>query len=370
MNKKIKGPTLLTLNDDCLYEIYKILALDDCINLDDTCSRLTYVANLVYKYKNFSKFIIDEEMIKNDEYIDRTLSHVGQHISSLRFDFGKLKFQESVNTWKLSSEYCIGLKSLHIKGRLNVPDFSYATFNCSNIQTLTFEKCNLTSGKDFLNSFGNLKYLNFDECLFDDPVDWKILFEKNRSLESLGFNIFERHRTFELNTLLQLDRLTKLHLDYGGSSDDLNTFLNEMPNKRNMKELHLNRCEVNARTFDILNSYDKLQVLIIETTSECELTPSLAWPANLRQLKLQWFEISFIAFRAIIEQLKHLDEIDLHDCYPSDQDETNFNDLKTVSRQILNAFEPGDNQQRLNVLWPAGWLAQLELSKVIQFGTV
>lgn len=132
------------------------------------------------------------------------------------------------------------------------------------------------------------------------------MFKNNRLGVGMGTQI-------SLNSLLQLDRLTKLKLDGGDavSNEDLNTFLRELANKRNIEELHLKRCTVNAGTFDILNSFDKLQVLITFGRFLFELSPSLAWPPNLKKLRLRSFKISFSGVLAIIKKLKYLEKIDL-----------------------------------------------------------
>lgn len=136
--------------------------------------------------------------------------------------------------------------------------------------------CDIRTVKHLLGSFKNFKCLNIVRCYFDESLDWKILFENNRSLESICVEILERESSLHLNSLNQLDRLTKLILrGERYLQRDLNMHISALANKEAVKELHLKRYEVNANTFDILSSFDKLQVLIIGPSVKFELNPSI-----------------------------------------------------------------------------------------------
>lgn len=354
--------SIFVLNNDCLLEIFKYLGLDDSINFAASCSTLLMVADQAFK-KKFSQFTIDRNMMNEEKiaWLDRVLWYIGPHILSLTLDWAWQTSQNDI--LRKVQKGCVNLNCL-VLAHCDVSDFQDLDFILS-VQMLTLNKCILDRKRNIFQHFLYLKFLHFYHCSGIRPCALKQCFENNSDIENLAFIGYGFDVLKIVGTLTQLQHLTKLKLNC--QMENLNNFLFELASRGIMEELELFRIKIDYNTFNVLKLFEKLRLLVLDQCTDLlELNSTL--PLSLKHLQLKCFTISFETFISTIRQLKNLENFDLYCCYctPPDSESILFDDILSLSKEIVKVLDFGINQPTLIVTLPEPY-AQCDAFSEVKF---
>lgn len=343
----MKVQSIFLLNIDCLLEVFKYLELEDSLNFAETCTQLRMIADQAFKTK-FSKFTIDTAMMNGRmALINRVLWYIGPHILSLTIDWA---WQTSKNDILIKIQHsCTHLNRL-ILVHCEISDFKSFDFLIC-VRMLTLNKCTLDRKKDILHHFLYLKCLHFYHCNGIKPSALRQCFQNNPDIENLAFIGYGFDVLKIIEPLTQLEQLTKLKLNC--QMQNLNNFLFELASRGIIEELELFRIKIDDNTFNILNLFSNLRLLVVDQCSDFqELNSTL--PFSLRHLQLKCFTISSKTFISMIRQLKSLENLDLYCCHctPPDSESISFDDIIGLSGEIMKNLDFGINQPTLTVTLP------------------
>lgn len=358
------------LNEYCLLHIFEYLELDDSINFANTCKYVRLVADRVFK--KYSDFKLFRRMLeKGTRYINCILSYIGPHISSLEIHLFDLNLDLS-KYLKIIDRNCSNLKCLkidHYKGKAEKKVQS--GYNFKKVEMLTLFRFDSSSTKRFLQSFRHLKILYIVECAIKMEETMKI-FHNNPNIDTFHSYDLDCLKLLPLIpnvqklwvgggshfevlpnvwTLLTLNCLTKLKL--GCKGINFNSVLRELAKKGIMEEMELECVDVDDDFFDILASFENIQLLAIEYAQRNDenkrLKASMVWPTKLNSLRLSYFELTFNDFIEIIRQVTSLQRMDICRSDFAESDLINFEDSKKWLREtipcILKAVDSSTGNQ-------------------------
>jgi len=310
------------LNYDCFFELYKWLGFKECMSLAEAYDGLQCVADLIYR-KKFTNFTYDFQ-----DPIERVFYHIGPFVRSLTIVLDNFDYTE--HHLKEIRDACKQLQSLTLKGfdRRNVKRNPFR--ETDNVEILTLDHCALANDDEFFDGFTNLKCLNIVRCGEIDNIALKKCFENNNALTSFVCNGSYRYYPHLLQLLQNLERLclhynkrltansfskfSKLRfLTLHCWDENINDILIELSKTNTLEQLELIDVGVDANTFNIINSFKKLELLVV-TAHECEFSLPDAMPAKLQTLKLGGFQISQQQITSLTKKLEHLEELHLSDC--------------------------------------------------------
>lgn len=337
------------LNEYCLLHIFEYLELDDSINFANTCKYVRLVAERVFK--KYSDFKLFWNMLeKGERYINCILSYIGPHISSLQISFFNLNLDLS-KYLKIIDRNCSNLKCLKINDYQGKAEKKVLSgYNFKEVEMLTLFRFDSSSTKRFLQSFRHLKILYIVECTINMEETMKI-FHNNPNIDTFYSYDLDCLKLlplipnvqklcvgggsdFELLpnvwTLLTLNCLTKLKLDC--DYININSVLRELAKKGIMEEIDLKYVDIDDDFFDILASFENIQLLSIEYAQRNDenkrLKASIVWPSKLNSLRLSYFELTFNDFIEIIRQVTSLQRMDICMSDFAESDLINFEDSK------------------------------------------
>lgn len=312
--------TLPTLNNHCLYKILRLLGLEDCMSLAETCLRLEAVYHCTLE--KFKEFEINQLLTdKGNDYIERILYHRGRHLTTLIIRFS---IKEEEHVLSIAKKNCVNLKSLEMNG---FPKFetvqTLSGFN--NLELLTLRSIN-SNDEDFFGTICNLKFLSIEycrlhknalnKCLQRNPNIVNFLFYGEDSdsdnlhleLQSLpNLECIYLRGSFEywnISPLSQMDRLTSLTLGNIRVSN-LNDVLLELSGHGILKELELWSLKIDENTFVALKLFDNLEFLVLKL-NDFKWNSSFCLPPHLTDLRFCGFTISTNQIASLIQQLQDL----------------------------------------------------------------
>lgn len=346
----MKVESIFVLNIDCLLEIFKYLELEDSLNFAETCSQLRMISDQAFKTK-FSKFTIDRKLMNGGmALMNRVLRYIGPHILSLTVDWAWQRNKNDI--LKKIQQSCVQLNCL-ILVHCEVSDFQSFDFMIC-VRMLTLNKCTLDRKKDILKHFLYLKCLHIYHCSGIRTSALRQCFQNNPEIENVAFIGYGFDVIKIIEPLTQLEHLTKLKLNC--QMQNLNNFLFELASRDIIEELELFRIKIDNNTFNILNLFRNLRLLVVDQCSDLqELNSTL--PLSLRHLQLKCFTISFNTFISIIRQLKRLENVDLYCCYCTtpDSESISFDDIIGLSEEVMKNLDFGLNQPTLSVTLPEAY---------------
>lgn len=369
--------SFLELNDFCLLKIWNLLDLDDSINLAETCSRLRSLANL--RYERFTELSIEGQ---GPGAVNRILFHIGRHIRMLKFDSQQrsqffVKAHEQI-LWTAVNEHCSGLQHLVISDWAPPLTEYFTAFDClKTVEILTLRECNMTSDHCFLAKFRQLKYLNLLNTTLNVTLDLTVLLMNNPDLLSFYYDhqdsgvlcltdyvtLLPKLEALRMNTrniceyesFCYFDNLTKLHLYC--NQENINDLLVHLTKKGIIRQLELTRVRFDKNSYEILKSFTQLELLYVTSWNKQNLLESsIVWPSNLKSLTLKRFSAPFKNFLSIIEQLKHLEQLDLLDSECTETFRANFDGPTSFSRTIVKAMDRSKRGRQLNLILPRNYI--------------
>lgn len=300
-------PSLLLLNDNCLLKVIELLKLYDCVNLSNTCYRLGVLCD-VFCAKKYKKTKVQSRLPRESKRFESCSKYkkfasaftmIGEHIISCDVINGNDCILEIVK------DKCKNLNSLKL-ARCNAPK----KFGFRNLTELKLQGVEMS-----LNEWKNCFELNpnMESIEYDGKYDkgfFIALLEMLPNLRSLQLKI---QGSFDLNQhfqyLLLLDALTKFSFRRIQSCNQL---LIGLAKKQNLVELSFDS-DLNADTFNIINSFQNLEVLSVVGAcwKKVQLLETSVFPFSLKRMKLNNFKISCTTFLTIVRRLKFLQEFDL-----------------------------------------------------------
>lgn len=233
------------------------------------------------------EFELDREIVeKGGEYIDGILSDIGRHVTSLTMKcackFSKNYPCSRVMDWIDSKS----LTSLRIDDICKECQNDMLLHNFVKVEILTlkvsFEQLKKNFFKSFLQKFHKLKSLNILFAKFEWG-ELEAVFKNNPDIERLVLRrvdgIFDCKLlelipkvkilvldTFDwylrnIDALQSLHQITKLRVDC--ERENLNNLVGELAQKGSVEEMELVHIKVDDKFFDILKTFDHLQLLSI-----------------------------------------------------------------------------------------------------------
>lgn len=321
---------------------------------------------------------------KGEEYINAVLSDIGRSVTSLKFACA-CKFNNNfpcnnLMNWIDSKN----LKSLHIDDITVECQNGMLLHDFTNVETLTlkicFEKWKKNFAKNFLQQFRKLKHFAVSSVDIGRP-EWEMVLKNNPDIERLfvrrvdcnfyckSLEFIPKVQILLLNTfdwylrdvdaLRALHQIKKLHLNC--EKENLSDLIGELGKNGIMEELVLDNLKVDDKFFEILKTFDRLQLLCIEygdgdgdeyDPKNWKLTTAFTCLPRLKYLKLQSFEFTLKTFISTIRQLKCLEKFDLSGCSIARRDKSTFEDLDKLSGNVLESIVDTNRQQRLDVVLP------------------
>lgn len=305
-----ENPSILMLNDDCLSHIFKLIPLEDYVNLAETCSRLLRIGqNFLRKYKNIEVIKWNDGREDGSSGISKQdfsniLSVIGDHVTSVHI------YPVSFDILKRLAECCSNLSIVKLgdyRGLLRGP-----------------------------LPFRNLKELEVWGDFYLSIDDWKNCFANNPGIENLAWYYNRDYNCIPLLTMLS--KLKSLRINYLElypaeseiNSDEINhlsclpnltkfSFWSRCTNNRLLillaEKLKLVQLEFvmdcDEDTFATLKYFLHLEVLSIRAQNNTRVPEAAIFSTMLKHIKLECINISCSVFLLIVNQLKHLEEFDM-----------------------------------------------------------
>lgn len=323
---------LFPLNFDCMYDIFRWLGIEDCMNLAEAYDGMQGVADWIFKTKFNQVAVYYDESTD----IDRIIYHIGPFVQSLSLTLTN-KFHQYTEQFYKIQETCENLKNLNVSC-FDRSDFKTNPF-CGasvNLEMLMLTCCSLGNDKDFFNRFTNLKSLCMHNCkkISDialkrcfqnnptivkfDCVDKKFLYKELQLLTNLNqLRINYDHRRMNLSFLSELQSLRKLYVYCQNKRVIVDSLLIQLASKSDLEELELDNAFVDGNTFATMKSFRNLQRLIVtrhHNLPSYNFMSSNELPLKLNFFKLGNFHISEHQILSLIEQRKFLENISIDCC--------------------------------------------------------
>ncbi len=345
------------------------------------------------------EFELNREIVqKGEEYINAVLKDIGRSVTSLKIVCA-CKFDKNFPCINLMNWIdSKNLKSLHIDDITVECQNDMLLHDFTNVETLTlkvcFEKWKKNFANNFLQQFRKLKHFAVSSVDIERP-EWEIVFKNNPDIESLivrrvDCNFYCKLLEFipkvqililntfdwyirEVDALRALHQIKKLHLNC--ERENLSDLIVELGKNGIMEELVLVNLKVDDKFFEILKTFNRLQLLSIEygdsddgddyDPKNWKLTAAFTGLPQLKYLKLQSFEFALKTFISTIRQLKCLEKFDLSGCSIARRDKSTFQDLDKLSGNVLESIVDTNRLQRLDVVLPDGLKFRKNRSEVI-----
>lgn len=367
----IKQPrdSLLTLNNDCLYKIFQLLELDDCMNIAATCMRLQDSVGWIFE-KKFSVIEFTPEMYRRGKnYIDRVFFYTSAYLTSLSVNY----LDKSGYLLKKASR-CLGLRSLIINRIILDVDKKMSSFgDFHNLELLSLFSCSFRFDEDFFKSFFNLKYLSVTSCQAFHQNTMRKMFENNKEIESFAFvhNSFKRCDLQLLKLLPKLERLCLGGYFKDGNFNELSqlnglkklklkTFQHGTISKllaklTYLEELEIYGFQIDEKTMNALKGFDELKLLVIRPIVFHFIPQLLQWsssfvlPSTIKQLRLECVEISTQQINSIVTQLGSLEDFQLKTCDILDGNKAKISGLEKIA-QLITGHTLSRKAQMVNVV--------------------
>lgn len=354
-------PTTFPLNYDCLFELFQWLDFKECMNFAEAYEGLQPVADRIYKRK-FNKFTFDFKVP-----IDRIIYHAGAFLKSLTLILNKFKFEECdlINI----RDTCKELQCLTLKGfnRTQVGNNPFGSNATDNLEVLTLDNCSIENDVDFFDNFTGLKCLNLLRCRGIQNVALKKCFQNNQGINSFttcDMPLLDYSRLLQLlpnlerlslrynSRHMKLKSLSKLqslrHLTLRCFDDDVNDILTDLAKINILEELVLYDIGVDENTFELIKSFEKLQLLVV-TTENYDFPSSDVLPPKLETLKLGGFYIADNIILPLVQQLKYLEDFHISNCEVVVNDDYVFSDFDSIADLILAKLN-GHTDGQLNIM--------------------
>lgn len=162
---------LLDLNDDCLFNIFKVMDFEHLIAVRHTCRRFREIADNLFRIYhsriNLTDAPVDGYSTPSQAAISMSFfsalcTNFGQHIRHLRIAEQAFPHTDHGNAIIKITTHCTGLKSLYLHG-LQFPDWAdvgqAACF--ASLENLTLRSCHLNASlQSLLQSCDNLRELS------------------------------------------------------------------------------------------------------------------------------------------------------------------------------------------------------------------
>ncbi|XP_055384632.1 uncharacterized protein LOC129614208 [Condylostylus longicornis] len=268
--------SILNLNDDCLFIIFKYLPFNEQIKMSTLCTRLEYIFELIYKTSKTLDIDLEESLTLMD--FRQGLQKIGHHIENITFSSG-LSMRNFTRFIDFVSKFCPNLCKL----RLDSLHFKYTEIfhkistklhtichlelkNCSindemmNLlsKITTIEYLDLTDNYEitglYLHKFKNIKTLILNSCANIQSSFFIKMCSKTTNLRELNIRLCDRLNTCafqalvenlnELETLTictcyqtnELEKITELkslkHLTINQSSNKTDPLFSKLANEK------------------------------------------------------------------------------------------------------------------------------------------
>lgn len=357
--------SLLCLNDDCFYEMYKYLPITDWCSLRETCTRLRTISDDCFKRQMNSFKLSGYYMFKS-----RFESLSGNTLRPIFRNFGKFltkicahgnefaSYDDMKILLLLLNRYCTELKDLKlVKIEYDVHIFAECQRLFSNLERLVIDKCNddnatfstcldhcnslkelelvrlfnidgrsLACHRSKLESFSikscdNMNYLYIEACLRLNPQLKTLKFVGCNfitdevfehvsnylpNLEALSLRLFSVGRLANEN-LMQLLRLTKLKkFEINCGLIAINPFLNGLVNNKEIESLHLSTVDITDELIQSLCNLKTLKTLKLSSSANLEANACKKLALELPVLtEIHIIECTDTTFKKIKEFAEH-----------------------------------------------------------------
>lgn len=288
---------ILTLNDDCLLEIFSYFDLTELCAVKECCRRFSFLANFAAatllrkdKYVEF-RSNMDMYGFRHDNYQDGALKLMkfGEFMVHIEINYSFIEFcNRSRSTVNLNSlmEKCSALKSL----KLNNVDMSNFSLGIRTIEKLELWRCQNISHNQYviLKAPKMMKHLMIESNA--PPLNLIPFIVKNgKHLESISLVFYFRNSADDPTLFEQLFTLRKLKkIEFRFSSRHTSQtfpFINILAKMHSVEELCLEGIVADGAFFTALNNCDNLKVFKLITTNEKILQTASALATNfIRQV--------------------------------------------------------------------------------------
>lgn len=300
--------SILMLNDESLTRIFKYLRLFDYLSLAKTCHRLQDVAHKARSY-DYARVSIDyypscslEKVRKSKDEFREVLQLIGGHVVTIEISHGGDFILETIRNC------CKNLNSMDLYGFAQFPNIQ----DFRNITELKIKSCGSRmvscSNEQLRNYFAinrNIEVLEYDKADEDFLKSLQLL-PKLNSLSIMW--VCDWIDPKQIKYLHHLKHLTRLSF----WCKNCNDFLIQLATMLSLVELKLT-VDFTDETFDILKSFQNLEILSLAGLSECSsgLTEDTVFPSKLKRIRLLNIQIYCTALFSMVKHLKFLKEIDL-----------------------------------------------------------
>lgn len=299
--------SLLMLTDHCLINVFELLELVDFINLAKTSTRMQKIA-YNYSIPNSLRNKPIVVTLMRDRYghgccniskneLTGIFSIIGRHVSSIKVNDGDTHILETIR------DTCYNLSSIELYDCEDP-----LQLDLQNLKELKLRGIMGLSAEDFRNCFTNnpgIESLEYDSIFSNDLIELLHMLPRLYSLRLGDVTV----SLSLITNLCQLDGITKFSFRSSSNCNSVNILLEELARKWDLLELEFNT-EGNARTFDIINKFQNLEVLSVGLINR-RFPRVDVYPSNLKCFECDGIRISCNGFLAIVKQLQFLEEFDV-----------------------------------------------------------
>lgn len=358
------------LNDDCLYTIFEMLDIADCMNIAETCKHFGAVMNLLFHTK-FAVFKTTATM-QDEKFTDRILYHVGKHMKALSIGSDD---KSGYALTKLGA--CDNVKKLFLRNwKLNLERFSSEATDFRHIESLSMFQCDLRLNREFFAQFSNIETVNFSFCRRIHNKSLIKFFQKNDKIKSFAFqcNSFNK---FPLGSLALLPNLERVHFlglidspEYLKQLSQLkslkklklwtrhlnrNKINDALPDLEFLEELEIRNFEINEKFFSSIQHFKKLKLfnLMFPRIFLWQWESIFILPSNITSLKLEGVHISVKQIATIIRDLTKLKRFVIcphEQAITRDNSMVKIDDFEETVRSIYVALTSEDSLRLVYVI--------------------
>lgn len=356
--------TILSLNDDCLMEIFKYLPLLGLCSMRSTCIRLQTIADY-YFFKEHKAFELNGKYVSNDPISELSLDdcrlvlqNFGRQIHKINLHsdaFSDMEFDRLIMIIERFCEHLVDLKFVKINFTAETIEKCHRLF--SNLHRLVIDKClddnatfatclmhssslkelelirlfniegnslaqaypnlecfavkssdniNYEFLQEFIEKNPQLKKLKFIGCNFVNDKVFQQISDNLPNLESFSMRMVHVSNSVNENLvhLLSLTKLKKLELNCGVIG--INTFLEGLAANNTIESLHLSALELNDETIGFLCNMKQLKVFKLTSTLKLDKDLCTKLASGLHNLtELHIVECTSTTFDELLEFVAH-----------------------------------------------------------------
>lgn len=384
INRKVEDDnlTLHILDNDCLLNLFDYLNLIEVLNVSELSDRLKTVSDIYckrvkrFEWKNkYDNNLAVKIFPRIGKHLDVLVVHgISSHqskyknvISAIRNNCTNLKSVTLLNCFvdRLWLEWLSSLPNLESL------TFCYSILNCSNLQGIaTLKEFSLRScsklHKNMLNSVLdqnlNIEHVTFEHRSLPASHFNFASFSKMNNLQSLTLYIYPS-TVRQLDSLLQINRLTKLTLNSNFRTLNIDEILTKLAVKGILQELEIYNMLITDATFAAIGKM-KLHLLNIDAPKindpELDITKMcsfLSIMSDLKSLTLALYDLEldlrFNDIISLIEQLECLEQLNIYHTHCPYRNPDYGSPIPIIIQQIQNAVRKS-NRQKLSMFLP--WL--------------